>query len=179
MAQGKKNEGNIDCKHTCCLPKVPVESSIVRPPKGLPIYFYNIKWFKTLDHAQKQEMADSNCVAFFLTPEDCLKPKRHPNEKTSGKLFAKKYCDIVVETCELQEFEEEESGEDVDDRDSIDLEAASPDCSESESDGLYAPGEYSYKYDEFIYNGESGVSDNKIKEESETGEEEEMEGVEV
>ncbi|MBW0464803.1 hypothetical protein O181_004518 [Austropuccinia psidii MF-1] len=107
--------------------------------KACPLIFYNIKWFKTLDHVQKQQMADSYCVAFFLTPEDCLKPKRHPDEKISDKLFSKKYCDIVVEPYELQEFEEEESGED-----SIDLGAASPDHSESESDGLYAPGEYSF-----------------------------------
>ncbi|MBW0484910.1 hypothetical protein O181_024625 [Austropuccinia psidii MF-1] len=92
-------------------------------------------------------MTDLNCVAFLLTPEDFLKPKRNPNEKLTDKLFAKKYCDIVVEPYELQEFEEEESGEDVDDEDSIDLEAASPDFSESESDGLYAPGEYSYEDD--------------------------------
>ncbi|MBW0535607.1 hypothetical protein O181_075322, partial [Austropuccinia psidii MF-1] len=179
MVQAERNEGSITRKRTRCLPKIPIESTIVKPPKGLPIDFYSIKWFKKLEHSQKEAMADCNNVAFLLTPEECLKPKRHPDEKISDKNFSKKYRDIVVEPYELQEFESDESAKEESKGESIDLEGPSPDCSEEEDDGLYAPGEYSYEDDEFIHKGESSVSDDESSGESEPEEAEGMEGIEV
>ncbi|MBW0565621.1 hypothetical protein O181_105336 [Austropuccinia psidii MF-1] len=171
MVQAERNEGNITRKRTRCLPKIPIESTIAKPPKGLPIDFYSIKWFKKLEHFQKEAMADCNNFTFLLTPEECLKPKHPPDEKISYENFSKKYRDIVVEPYELQEFESDESGKEESKGKSIDLEGPSPDCSEEEDDGLYAPGEYSYEDDEFIQKGERGVS--------EPEEAEGMEGIEV
>ncbi|MBW0505481.1 hypothetical protein O181_045196 [Austropuccinia psidii MF-1] len=179
MVQAERNEGNITCKQTHFLPKIPIESTIVKPPKGLPVDFYSIKWFKKLEHSQKEAMADCNNVAFLLTPQKFLKPKCHPDEKISDKNVSKKYRDIVVEPYELQEFGSDESAKEESKGKGIDLEGPSPDCSEEEDDGLYKPGEYSYEDDEFIHKGEIGVSDDENSGESEREEAEGMEGIEV
>ncbi|MBW0518689.1 hypothetical protein O181_058404 [Austropuccinia psidii MF-1] len=179
MVQADRNEGNITHKRTCCLPKIPIKSTIVKPPKGLPIDLYSLKWFKKLEHSQKEAMADCNNVAFFLTPEEFLKPKCHPDEEISDENFSKKYRVIVVEPYELQEFESDENTKEENEGKSIYLEGPRPDCSEEEDDGLYAPGEYSYKDDEFIHKEESGVSDDESSGESKPEEAEGMDGIEV
>ncbi|MBW0554080.1 hypothetical protein O181_093795 [Austropuccinia psidii MF-1] len=178
MGQAEKNEGNITRKRTCCLPKVPVEPQNVKPPKGLPIDFYSIKWFQMLSHSQKWIMADCNNVAFLLVPEEALKSKQHQDEKLSDKNFSKKYQDVVVEPYDLQEFESEPSDEEDDEGNSIDLDDPSPNETEAESDGPYAPGEYEYEDDGFIYNEESDISNDEKSASGQSDNEEAIEGVE-
>ncbi|MBW0481440.1 hypothetical protein O181_021155 [Austropuccinia psidii MF-1] len=128
MVQAERNEGNITSKRMHFLAKVPIESTIVKPPKGLPIDFYSIKRFKKLEDSQKEAMADCNNVPLLLTPEEFLKPKCHLDEKISDKYFSKKHSNIFIEPYELQEFESDESAEEESKGESIDLEGLSPDC---------------------------------------------------
>ncbi|MBW0463479.1 hypothetical protein O181_003194 [Austropuccinia psidii MF-1] len=92
-------------------------------------------------------MADCNNVSLLLTPEECLKHKRHPDEKIYDKNFSKKYRDIVVEPYNLKDFESDESAEEEREGKIIYCEGPSPDCSEVEDDELYTPGESSYEDD--------------------------------
>ncbi|MBW0517640.1 hypothetical protein O181_057355 [Austropuccinia psidii MF-1] len=111
MAQAENNERNITRKFIFFLPKIQVESTFVRQPKGLPIDFYNESWFQRLDNSQRKTMADCENLEFFLTPEDSLKPKSHPDQKISDKNHSKKYRDVVVKPYGLEEFDSEKSAE--------------------------------------------------------------------
>ncbi|MBW0512447.1 hypothetical protein O181_052162 [Austropuccinia psidii MF-1] len=118
-------------------------STNVAPPKGLPIDFYNPKWFNNLSTLEKHRISDSDNVAFLPDPQDLLQAKRHPDEKLSDKQFNKKYHELVIGTYDLSETEEDaEEDKDSDNSPdgSIDLEETS-DNEEEESHGLFEPGE--------------------------------------
>ncbi|MBW0568923.1 hypothetical protein O181_108638 [Austropuccinia psidii MF-1] len=126
------------------------------PPKGLPIDFYSVKWFKGLPNIQKERMIDLENIAFLPNPEDSLKSQKNSNEKLSDKKFNQKYLTDATKPYNLESLETENNGklqnEDEDEEDdSIDLYAPSPDASGREGD-YYGPGKYSYEEEGDINN---------------------------
>ncbi|MBW0463125.1 hypothetical protein O181_002840 [Austropuccinia psidii MF-1] len=167
MAESERASGTVRRQRERCLPKVPIEYKNTQPPKGLPLDFYSIKWFKLLDQNQRRNIMNIHKVAFLPNPEESLIPKRHDNEKTSDKNFTRKYDDIISDDYNIEkmsesndECSEESNGE------SIDLEGTSPDVSEEESNGVYEPGEYDYSDEEDKVNEsslEAGEDNNEDK----------------
>ncbi|MBW0470531.1 hypothetical protein O181_010246 [Austropuccinia psidii MF-1] len=172
MAESERASGTVSRRRERCLPKVPIASKNTQPPKGLPLDFYSIKWFKSLDQNQRRNIPNIHKVAFLPNPEESLLPKRNDNEKIPDKNFTRKYYDIISDDYNIEEMSEsndecseESNGE------SIDLKGTSPDVSEEESDGVYEPGEYDYSDEEDKVN-ESSLG------EGEDNNEDKMDGVE-
>ncbi|MBW0536193.1 hypothetical protein O181_075908 [Austropuccinia psidii MF-1] len=145
-------------------PKITIMSTNVAPPKGLPIDFYNPKWFNKLSMLEKHRIADSDNVAFLPDPQDLLQAKRNPDEKLSDKQFNKKYRELVIGAYDLSETEED-AEEDKDSENSpdgsIDLEEPSEN-EEEESDGLFEPGEYNYE-DEDVAEYEDSCAEDQVE----------------
>ncbi|MBW0517349.1 hypothetical protein O181_057064, partial [Austropuccinia psidii MF-1] len=134
------------------LPRVPIVSKNTIPPKGLPMDFYNLKWYKTLNPIEKRMYIDCTNVAFLPDAAQSLEGKRHPNENCSDKQFNEKYKEDVLKLYEVSEDEEsvdEEDEEGEDGGESIDLEAESPNEDEDGEEEFYGPGEYEYVDNEF------------------------------
>lgn len=142
------------------LPKVLVLSEFKRPPKNLSIDYYDPSWFNQLLPDQKRSIANIDTVTFLPNAAQSLSAVLHPDEKLGDKVFAGKYCDILVEPYELSDEEEDfedhdkDSGSDT----SIDLEAESDgeDEDEDESDA-YSEGNYGDLYED---KGEGGSGTN-------------------
>ncbi|KAG0149329.1 hypothetical protein CROQUDRAFT_89135 [Cronartium quercuum f. sp. fusiforme G11] len=162
LASGKKSR-----KRTCRLPKEKVISHIQKPPKDLPLDFYNCKWLLNLPINQHRSIPDVNNVAFIPDPSRSFLPSRHPdhnpNEKLSDKNFNRKFLDEVMTKYGFAEqeenFEEEEDENDegmVGVDGSIDLEATSP---EDFEDDLYGVREWGNAYnleDDEDWGGDDG-----------------------
>ncbi|MBW0522689.1 hypothetical protein O181_062404 [Austropuccinia psidii MF-1] len=132
--------------HKCVrvLPKVPIASKNVNPPKGLPIDFYSLKWFKLQNTMHKRTIPDWRSVAFLPNPEESLEVKTHPDERLSDKLLNKKFHEAAVQLYPIPDEEHSEDNLDgKDEESSIDLEAPS-----TNEDDCYALGEYAYEDDE-------------------------------
>ncbi|MBW0523890.1 hypothetical protein O181_063605 [Austropuccinia psidii MF-1] len=159
MASSQNKSQTTSHMRTRLLPKIPVQSAHKVAPRGLPLDFYHIKWFKGRNPMEKRTIPDLKSVAFLPNPEEALNVQNHPDEKLSNKAFNKKYWEESSKPYALQdesesEDDEESSGEDGE---SIDLEAPSENESGGEEEELYAPGEYAYEDDEFSpEEGESG-----------------------
>ncbi|MBW0577116.1 hypothetical protein O181_116831 [Austropuccinia psidii MF-1] len=129
------------------LPKVPIASKNADPPKGLPIDFYNLKWFKLQNAMHKRTIPDWRSVAFLPNPEESLEVNPHPDQKLSDKLFNKKFHEATVQSYPIPDEEHSEDNLDgKDEESSINLEA--PSANKDEEDDCYAPGEYAYEDDE-------------------------------
>ncbi|MBW0460606.1 hypothetical protein O181_000321 [Austropuccinia psidii MF-1] len=143
IAAHESHLGIVSRRRTRVLPRVPIVSKNTIPPKGLPMDFYNLKWYKTLSPIEKRMYIDRTNVAFLPDAAQSLEAKRHPDEKCSDKQFNDKCKEDVLKLYEVSEDEEDEEGEDG--GESIDLEAESS----NEDEEFYGPGEYEYEDNEF------------------------------
>ncbi|KAG0149943.1 hypothetical protein CROQUDRAFT_8051, partial [Cronartium quercuum f. sp. fusiforme G11] len=93
----------------------PHESTFTKPPKGLPINFYEPDWFNhVLSASQKSEIADCDNVMFLPNVEQSLLGKAHPDKKLSDKKFSKKYWDEGSKVYDMDHKIEVEEDEDED-----------------------------------------------------------------
>ncbi|KAG0143370.1 hypothetical protein CROQUDRAFT_27253, partial [Cronartium quercuum f. sp. fusiforme G11] len=125
-------------------PKKLRPSIMTKPPKGLPLDFYNVEWFnETLSTSQKGEIGNIHQVMFLEDALQSLLGKSHPDEKLSNKKFNEKYWakstkEYIMEHM-VEEEEDEEDDEDNpdanDEGESIDLEET--DEEEDGEDGDY------------------------------------------
>ncbi|KAG0148177.1 hypothetical protein CROQUDRAFT_90508 [Cronartium quercuum f. sp. fusiforme G11] len=135
------------------LPKTPAVLEFKCAPKNLPIDFYNPNWFKELNPAQKQLIADAENVTFLPDASQSLLPTRHPDKQLGDAKFTAKYLDVFLEVYDLSDDkgegfagtdENEDSGQSDESLDS-DVEAKENDEEESE---FYEEGQYGDLYDD-------------------------------
>ncbi|MBW0586342.1 hypothetical protein O181_126057, partial [Austropuccinia psidii MF-1] len=162
MASSEANQGAVSRRRTRVLPRVPIPSKNIAAPKGLPMDFYKLKWYKALNPMEKRTYPDQKNVAFLPNAEELLQAKRHPNKKCSDKQFNELYRDEVLKVFEISDEENfaVEGEEDKENNDSIDLEAPS-EGDDDEEEGFFVPGEYQYEDDEYSSGEESSKEDNE------------------
>ncbi|MBW0504155.1 hypothetical protein O181_043870 [Austropuccinia psidii MF-1] len=186
MVAYEKNLGIVSRRRTRVLPRAPIMSKNVVPPKGLPMDFYNLKWYKSLSHYEKRIFPDRKNIAFLPNAGDCMQAQRHPDEKLTDKQFNEKYRGPIEKVFEISD-EGEDTDEDEDndgDNESIDLEATSEGEDNEEEPEFYGPGEYSYEDDDFSPE-EGEESEEESEEEGSEGgaventQNEGMEGIEI
>ncbi|KAA1089216.1 hypothetical protein PGT21_010506 [Puccinia graminis f. sp. tritici] len=126
------------------LPKNPEVSAYTAAPKGLPIDFYDPKWYHNLSPAQQQIIPDLTNVAFLPNANKSLLPKaqRHPHESSKDKTFTRLYFKqlaepygLVASTTSKESGDEEGKGDgngNDEEGEGIDLDGPSPDASEDE-----------------------------------------------
>ncbi|KAG0139854.1 hypothetical protein CROQUDRAFT_54133, partial [Cronartium quercuum f. sp. fusiforme G11] len=91
MLKSKQLARRPDQKRTRLRPLCPQPSVFTKPPKGLPLDFYNVTWFnEALSNSQKQDIADIHLVMFLPDATHSLLGKAHPDEKLSDKKFTQK-----------------------------------------------------------------------------------------
>ncbi|MBW0559589.1 hypothetical protein O181_099304 [Austropuccinia psidii MF-1] len=98
----------------CVLPKTPIQSEILKPPKGLPADFYSLKWFKGCTNMEKRMTVDIKNVAFLPNPEEAQNPKKQLDGSISDKAFNKKYRDEVTKSYFIEDKSANEEVEDGD-----------------------------------------------------------------
>ncbi|KAG0148644.1 hypothetical protein CROQUDRAFT_90157 [Cronartium quercuum f. sp. fusiforme G11] len=101
------------------LPKIPQPSLFVKPPKWLPIDFYDPVWYEGLGDGLKCKIADTSEVAFL--PDASQSFNDHPNEKFSDKAFIAKYYDILTQPYNLLAEVDVDEDEDDENDDSEDI----------------------------------------------------------
>lgn len=161
IAAAKNEPGNR--RRIRRLPKNAIMSKFTVAPKGLPLDFYDVAWFKSLGAAQQQMIPDRT-VAFLPDAKQSLLPKdvRNPDESLNDKVFNRKYWEILAEPYGVLPRDDDSSDSDAttnanddDDEESegIDLEGPSPDASEDE---YFEEGEAGDLYDDdSVASGES------------------------
>ncbi|KAA1137645.1 hypothetical protein PGTUg99_017935 [Puccinia graminis f. sp. tritici] len=88
------------------------ESIFPRPPKGLPLDFYDPTWFNNLLTQQRIEVADTRQVAFLPDAAQSLMGKQIPSEKLTDKQFTAKFFDTLAAPYDLtHEIENEDDDE--------------------------------------------------------------------
>ncbi|KAG0149622.1 hypothetical protein CROQUDRAFT_104968 [Cronartium quercuum f. sp. fusiforme G11] len=143
------SNGKGTTKQTRRLPTIPVPSEFTRAPTGLPIDFYDPKWFKTLGPGQQHLVADAQKVCFLLDASQSLSPTRHPDELISDDRFTGKYLDSKLTAYDLPDEEKENVQDENDDDDDEDEEIESEEeKEEDDDDGFYKEGEYGNLYDD-------------------------------
>ncbi|EGG03289.1 uncharacterized protein MELLADRAFT_90318 [Melampsora larici-populina 98AG31] len=94
-------------------------STFTKPPRGLPIDFYDADWFNdTLSVSQRTTIADCDNVAFLPNPELSLLGKTHPDEKKPDRKFTEKYWSEATKNYNLDHFKPDEEDEDSESGDS-------------------------------------------------------------
>ncbi|EGG03786.1 uncharacterized protein MELLADRAFT_78491 [Melampsora larici-populina 98AG31] len=136
--EGKRPQGRIRRR-----PKIAVMSTIGRPPKNMPIDFYNPSWFNELTDAQKTKVADAYCVALLPNAKLSFCAVSGADEKLGDKAFNAKFWDQitgfynlshVIGSEEDNEDDEDDDNEDSDYDDDIDLEDTSGEDDDDEQD---------------------------------------------
>ncbi|KNZ53113.1 hypothetical protein VP01_333g9 [Puccinia sorghi] len=98
------------------LPEKPILSRFTKPPKDLPLDFYNQAWFGKLPFSQQQTIPDLTQVAFLTDPKSSLLAKNHlrydPEEKLSDHQFNKFYLAKNITQYHLDIDEEDEGSKD-------------------------------------------------------------------
>ncbi|KAG0143492.1 hypothetical protein CROQUDRAFT_48696, partial [Cronartium quercuum f. sp. fusiforme G11] len=78
-------------------------SVFTKPPKGLPLDFYDVNWFnEALSNSQKQDIADIHSVMFLPDATHSLLGKAHPDKKLSDKKFTQKYWDEATKDYSME-----------------------------------------------------------------------------
>lgn len=135
--------------------KTPVISKFMAAPKGLPIDFYDCKWYQNLFPSQQQSILNRTSLAFLPDARQSLlpKPQRHPDEKLADSTFTKKYWEAVVEPYgqldgDALDDEGSEAGQEGDkykEGEGIDLTGPIPDA--SSGDKYYEEGDAGHLYE--------------------------------
>lgn len=104
-------------------PKPPQDTIFPKPPKGLPLDFYDPDWFNDLLPQQKLEFADTRKVAFLPDADKSLMGKQLAIEKLSDKQFVNKFFDQISKpydlTHEIENFDEDDGETDNEDDESF------------------------------------------------------------
>ncbi|EGG07168.1 uncharacterized protein MELLADRAFT_86042 [Melampsora larici-populina 98AG31] len=145
-------------------PKHPIESTLTRPPRGLPIDFYNAEWYNVLPVADRQDIADAWKVMFLPDPSESLLGRPHPDEKLEDQKFTDKHWRRATKDYDLDhEFthatDSDVDSEDEDDgkfaKDSIDL--ANTDGEEDEEEGPIEEDDFEEDPNDFKKGGNRGA----------------------
>ncbi|MBW0565233.1 hypothetical protein O181_104948 [Austropuccinia psidii MF-1] len=86
-------------------------TSFPKAPKGLPLYFYNPKWFNSKLPAQRKNLADVANVAFLNNPTDSIEFKDE-NKKLGDRSFTNRNWDRATKKYNLDFLVEPESDSD-------------------------------------------------------------------
>lgn len=137
---GKRIQGRQRIRH----PDAPV-TLFPKAPKGLPLDFYDSKWYNDKLPAERQDQADIDTVAFLKNPKDSLRFK-DPLEKWGDKRFteerwaeATKEYDLEFAVPEVVESESDDN-DDSDYGRSIDLNDTDGEESDDEEEDEYSEG---------------------------------------
>ncbi|KAG0143060.1 hypothetical protein CROQUDRAFT_49347, partial [Cronartium quercuum f. sp. fusiforme G11] len=144
MLKDAKLNGTLSRRRVRKLPKVPQPSLFVKPPKQLPIDFYNPVWYEGLGEGQKQRIANTDEVAFLPNAFD------HPDKKLGDKAFIAKYYDILTQPYNLlaeADVDEDKDDENDDSEDIMEEENDEFEKVESEESEFYSEGEFGALYD--------------------------------
>ncbi|KAG0147110.1 hypothetical protein CROQUDRAFT_656400 [Cronartium quercuum f. sp. fusiforme G11] len=156
MEESEKVMGIKTQKTPRFLPRVPIASEFVMPPKQLPLDFYNLVYFNKLQPLEKLKIVNTREVVFFPDVKRHLLPRRDSEEKLGACEFTKRYFLECSQRYELEDPTESKdndvgNGEQhVDDDkaeangDSIDLEC--PSAGSDEEDAYF--GEFGEEEDE-------------------------------
>ncbi|MBW0558485.1 hypothetical protein O181_098200 [Austropuccinia psidii MF-1] len=79
----------------------PKLSTYSQPPKGLPIDFYDPKWFNNFPVGQKTVVADAFKVAFLPDASQSIRGIKHPDERLSDRNFTEKYWERCIADYDL------------------------------------------------------------------------------
>ncbi|EGG10790.1 uncharacterized protein MELLADRAFT_60199 [Melampsora larici-populina 98AG31] len=128
------------------LPTVPVPSEFTRAPTGLPIDFYDRKWFKNLAPGQRRLTADAEQVCFLPDASQSLMSTRHPDELISDERFTAKYLDSKLLAYDLPDEKNDNDDDDDEDEDES-MGSEDEQVVEDEDDGFFDDGDYGDLYD--------------------------------
>ncbi|MBW0573403.1 hypothetical protein O181_113118 [Austropuccinia psidii MF-1] len=83
-------------------------------PKGLPLDFYDFKWYSSKLPAQHQNIADWKSVVFFQNPK-CLLEFTFPDQKIGDKSFNDKNWEVLAKDYSLEflSFDEPDNDNDT------------------------------------------------------------------
>ncbi|KNZ54689.1 hypothetical protein VP01_2882g2 [Puccinia sorghi] len=100
-------------------PPRPADSIFPKPPKGLPLDFYDPDWFNNLLLQQRIDVADTRQVALLPDASQSLLGKQVPSEKLTDKQFNLKFFDQLSApydlTHEIKSYDDNEETDDEDD----------------------------------------------------------------
>ncbi|MBW0562999.1 hypothetical protein O181_102714 [Austropuccinia psidii MF-1] len=107
--EGKKSQGRYQI-HV----KTPPQTIFPTAPKGLPLDFYDIKWYNSKLPAQRQNIAGWKKVAFLQNPK-CLLKFTFPDKKIGDQSFNDKKWDVLAKeyNLEILSFDEPEDDNDA------------------------------------------------------------------
>ncbi|MBW0474921.1 hypothetical protein O181_014636 [Austropuccinia psidii MF-1] len=101
----------------------PEVSPYSQPPKGLPIDFYNSKWFNDCPIGEKTVLANSFKVAFLPNASQSIRGIQHPDERLSDRKFTEKYWEKCTASYDLShEISKEDDGLESDEDESESIE---------------------------------------------------------
>ncbi|KNZ52065.1 hypothetical protein VP01_3706g2, partial [Puccinia sorghi] len=96
----------------------PAASIFSKPPKGLPLDFYDPDWFNNLLPQQRIDVADTRQVALLPDATQSLQGKQVASEKLTDKQFNAKFFDQLSAPYDLtHEIENNDDEEETDDED--------------------------------------------------------------
>ncbi|MBW0586986.1 hypothetical protein O181_126701 [Austropuccinia psidii MF-1] len=90
--EGKRSQGRYQI-HV----KNPPQNIFPTAPKGLPLDFYDVKWYNSKLPAQHQDIADWKKVVFFQNPK-CLLEFTSPDKKIGDQSFNYKNWEVWQRT---------------------------------------------------------------------------------
>ncbi|MBW0515053.1 hypothetical protein O181_054768 [Austropuccinia psidii MF-1] len=106
--EGKRSQGQyrINIKH-------PPQTMFPNSPQGLPLYFYDIKWYNSKLPAQRQDLANWKSVTFLQNPKFLLE-FTSPDEKIGDQSFNDKNWDFFSKDYNLEflSFDEADNNND-------------------------------------------------------------------
>ncbi|MBW0559816.1 hypothetical protein O181_099531 [Austropuccinia psidii MF-1] len=143
IEKSSRNQRGKSQKHQRIRSKTAPPTTFGRPPKGLPIDFFDPQWFNNCSPAQKPIHADTMRVAFLPDSSQSIRGIQHPDEKLSYKKFSEKYWDELTQKYDLSheipaDEDDDESNsedEDIESESSSNMDIASNEENEDESEG--------------------------------------------
>ncbi|KAG0139057.1 hypothetical protein CROQUDRAFT_666939, partial [Cronartium quercuum f. sp. fusiforme G11] len=164
------------------LPKVPIASEFLTPPKQLPLDYYNPVYFNKLQPLEKLKIVNTGEVIFFPDVKRHLLARRDSEEKLGAREFTKRYFTECSQRYKLEdpsEFEDSDVGnglKHVDDDeaeadgDVIDLECSS--AGSDEEDAYFGGGEFGDLYEREFGEEDEGSEDDMRSDDSYTSSQE-------
>ncbi|KAG0143373.1 hypothetical protein CROQUDRAFT_109262 [Cronartium quercuum f. sp. fusiforme G11] len=110
--EGRRPQGQIRCR-----PKKPIISTIGRPPRNMPLDFYDPVWFNDLSDAQKSWVADAYRVALLPNAKLSFCPVSANDERLGDRAFNQKYWDTNSRAYNLSHVLGNKNNEEVDNED--------------------------------------------------------------
>ncbi|MBW0587854.1 hypothetical protein O181_127569 [Austropuccinia psidii MF-1] len=107
--EGKRSQGRY-LIHV----KNPPQTMFTTAPKGLPLDFYDFKWYNSKLPAQRQNIADWKKVAFLQNPK-CLLEFTLPDKKIGDQSFNDKNLEVLEKDYNLEflSFDEPDNNNDA------------------------------------------------------------------